>query len=293
MHDLRYALRMLLKQPSFTAIAVLTLALGIGANTAIFSIVNAVLLRPLPYPHPDRIVFLTEADKSSPALMPDPDDTGLNNRSFQVIGIAAKTKFHGANETETLPVVYFPLSQVERRNLVLLVRTPLSVTSFEKTIRQIVSEIDPRRPVYDVRTMSSRVGETWATQRLLTFLLSTFAGLALLLATIGLYGVLSYNAARRLREIALRLALRARPSQIRALMFSHGLRLVLLGCFIGLLGATVAATILRRALFQVTPIDPTIYFIVASVLALATAIASWLPAARASRTDPMVILRSE
>jgi ABC-type antimicrobial peptide transport system permease subunit len=123
--------------------------------------------------------------------------------------------------------------------------------------------------------------------------LSIFAGLALLLATIGLYGVLSYNAVRRLREIALRLALGARPSQIRALMLSHGLRLLLLGCFLGLLGAAVAATILRSALFQVTPVDLTIYFMVAIVLALATAIASWLPAARASRTDPMVILRSE
>ena len=237
--------------------------------------------------------YFAGEDPVGKRLWMDPDDTGLNNRSFQIIGVAANTRFHGANEAETLPVVYFPLSQVERRNFVLLVRGALSISSFENTIRQVVSEIDPRQPVYDVRAMSSRVAETWATQRLLTFLLSIFAGLALLLATVGLYGVLSYNAVRRVREIALRLALGARRGQIRAMMLSHGLRLLLLGCFIGLLGAAVAGTIMRRALFQVTPVDPTIYFVVAIVLALATAIASWLPAARASRTDPMAILRSE
>jgi putative ABC transport system permease protein len=226
-------------------------------------------------------------------LSTDPDDTGVNNRSFQIVGIAARMKFHGSDESATMPVVYFPLSQVERRSLVLLVRAPFGTASFEKTARRIVSDIDPRQPVYDVRSMSARVAETWATQKLLTFLLSVFAGLALLLATIGLYGVLSYNAVRRLREIALRLALGARPGQIRALMFSHGLRLLLIGCGVGLVGAGVSATLLQSALFQVTPVDPAIYFVVAIVLALATAVASWLPAQRASHTDPAVILRSE
>jgi ABC-type antimicrobial peptide transport system permease subunit len=139
--------------------------------------------------------------------------------------------------------------------------------------------------------MSARVAETWATQRLLTFLLSVFAGLALLLASVGLYGVLSYNALRRLREIALRLALGARPGQIRTLVFSHGIRLLLIGCVIGLIAAISAASVLRNALFEVAPFEPSIYVLVAAILALATAIACWLPAARACRTDPMIVLR--
>jgi ABC-type antimicrobial peptide transport system permease subunit len=202
-------------------------------------------------------------------------------------------KFHGPNEAETLPIVFFPLSQVERYNLVLLVRTQAPMGGLEKTLQQTVSEMDPRQPIYDFRSMSARVAETWAPQRLLTFLLSVFAGLALLLATIGLYGVLSYNALRRLREIALRLVLGARPNQIRSLIFSHAIRLLLVGSVLGLMGAIAAASALRSVLFQVTPAEPLIYLLVATVLSIATAIACWFPAQRATRVDPIVTLRAE
>jgi ABC-type antimicrobial peptide transport system permease subunit len=153
--------------------------------------------------------------------------------------------------------------------------------------------MDPRQPIYDFRSMSARVAETWAPQRLLTFLLSVFAGLALLLATIGLYGVLSYNAVRRLREIALRLVLGARPNQIRSLIFSHAIRLLLVGSILGLMGAIASASALRSVLFQVTPAEPLIYLLVAAVLSIATAIACWFPAQRATRVDPIVTLRAE
>jgi putative ABC transport system permease protein len=226
-------------------------------------------------------------------LSMDPDDVGTNNRPFEIIGVAAPMKFHGANETETLPVVYFSLNQVERRTLVLLARTRMTTSSFQTALRDAVAKIDPRQPIYDVRTMSERIGDTWATQRLLTFLLSIFAGLALLLATIGLYGVLAYDALRRLREIAVRLALGARPSQIRALIFSHGFRLLMIGCVIGALGAIAASTLLRSVLFEITPVQPGIYLIVGGILILVTVIACWLPAARASRVDPIAALRSE
>jgi putative ABC transport system permease protein len=224
-------------------------------------------------------------------LSTDPDGSGKDNRWYEIVGVAAKMKFHGANEIDTVPVIYFPLRQAERRTLVLLARTPMPVAGFEKALREAVSQIDSRQAVYDVRSMSARVAETWATQRLLTFLLSVFAGLALLLATIGLYGVLSYNAVRRLREIALRLALGARPGQIRTLMFSHGIRLLIIGSVIGLVGAASAAIVLRSVLFEVTPADPSVYLLVGAILALATGIACWFPAARACRTDPMIVLR--
>src|SRR5205085_12274331 len=107
--------------------------------------------------------------------------------------------------------------------------------------------------------------------------LSIFAGLALLLASIGLYGVLSYNALRRLREIALRLALGAQPGQIRGLIFRHGLRLLLLGCVIGLVAAMAAAGILRNVLFHVPAIEPSMYLPVTAILPLATAPACSLP----------------
>ena len=224
-------------------------------------------------------------------LSMDPDGSGSDNRWFQIVGVVARMKFHGSDEAQSLPVVYFSLAQVERRTLVLLTRSSAPASFLEKTISEIVASIDPRQPVYEVRSMSERVAETWATQRLLTFLLSAFAGLALLLASVGLYGVLSYSAVRRLREIALRLALGARPAQIRALVFSHGIRLLLIGCAIGLVAAVSAAGVLRSTLFQVAAVEPSIYILVTAILALATAIACWLPAARACRTDPMIVLR--
>lgn len=221
----------------------------------------------------------------------DADGNVSENRLFEIVGVVGRMRFHGTDEAQNRGVAFFPLTQLERRSQVLLIRTSMSAGLMEKTIAGIVASIDPRQPVHDVRAMSDRVGETWATQRLLTFLLSVFAGLALLLATVGLYGVLSYNALRRLREIALRLALGAQPGQIRGLIFSHGARLLMAGSVIGLTVAIFTAGILRSVLFHVAAIEPSMYIVVTVILAIATAAACWLPAARACRTDPMIVLR--
>jgi putative ABC transport system permease protein len=226
-------------------------------------------------------------------FLSDPDDNGNNNHWFEIIGVVATMKFHGADPTPPLPQIYLPLAQMHRTTLVLLVRSTQSANALEKPIREIVASVDSRQPVYDVRSMSDRVAQTWVTQRLLAFLLSIFAGLALLLATIGLYGVLSYNAVRRLREIAVRLALGATTGQIRGLIFGHGVRLLVIGCLVGSVGAVLAAGALRSVLIQVAPGEPLIYLLVAAVLSIATAAACWFPAQRATRVDPIVTLRTE
>jgi len=141
--------------------------------------------------------------------------------------------------------------------------------------------------------MDERVAETWATQRLLTFLLTIFAGLALLLAAVGLYGVLSYSAARRLREIAVRLALGARPAHIRALVMGHGLRLFGVGIVVGALGVLATASIIRSFLFGVSPLDAQTYLTVGFILSVVTILAAWLPARRACRVNPITALRAE
>jgi len=212
---------------------------------------------------------------------------------YEIVGVIATMKFHGADPTPATPVLFFPLAQTYRNTLVLLVRADPRAGALEKSIREIVARVDHRQPVYDVRSMSDRVAQTWATQRLLTSLLTAFAGLALLLATVGLYGVLSYNSVRRLREIALRVALGANRGQIRSLVFSHGLRLLIFGCVIGLLGTFVSTTALRSVLFESASNDPAIYLIVAGILAFATTMACWFPAQRALRVDPISLLRSE
>ena len=141
--------------------------------------------------------------------------------------------------------------------------------------------------------MSDRVRETWGTQRLLSFLFSVFAGLALTLATIGLYGLLAYTTLKRVREIGIRIALGARPAQVRTLILSHGMQLLLTGSIIGLISAILLSRFLQRVLFEVNGADPKIYLAVGALMFAATMLACWLPARRASRVDPIVALRSE
>jgi putative ABC transport system permease protein len=141
--------------------------------------------------------------------------------------------------------------------------------------------------------MQERVEETWAAPRLMTFLLGVFAVLALLLAVIGLYGVMAYNGVRRMREIGVRLALGARREQIVQMMLGQGMRLLGIGLGVGLLGAFAASKVLRTLLFEVNPSDPLTYIGVALLLAVVAALACWIPARRASRVDPMITLRAE
>jgi putative ABC transport system permease protein len=141
--------------------------------------------------------------------------------------------------------------------------------------------------------MSDRVQESWGSQRLLSFLFSIFAGLALVLATIGLYGLLAYTTLKRVREIGIRLALGARPVQILALVLYHGLQLLLIGSAIGLLGAIAVSRALQAVLFEINGPDLRIYLGAGVLLFAATLLASWLPARRASQVDPIVALRTE
>ena len=165
--------------------------------------------------------------------------------------------------------------------------------ALEHSIRDAVISIDSSLPTFDARPMSDRVRETWGAQRLLSFLFSVFAGLALVLATIGLYGLLAYTTLKRVPEIGIRLALGARPAQIRALILSHGMQLLLIGSVIGLVAAFALSRVLQSVLFEVKGIDPRIYLGVGLILFGATLVAAWIPARRASRVDPIVALHTE
>jgi putative ABC transport system permease protein len=223
----------------------------------------------------------------------EPFDEGEEGALFQIVGIVAPMKFRGFDDPQPAPVAYFSLKQIKRTSLVLFVRAGSRAKSLEKSLRETVASVDPAQPVFDIRTMQERVEETWTAQRLLTFLLTIFAALALGLATIGLYGVIAYTSLRRLREIGVRLALGAQRIQIQTLILSHGMRLLALGVVLGIGGALALSRLLRSVLFQVQSGDLEIYLAVGVVLFFATFAASWLPARRASRVDPLVTLRSE
>ena len=228
-----------------------------------------------------RIMVDTESDSSEgPAL-------------HEIIGIVPHIKMRGYDDAIPTPAFFFPQTQVGRSSFVLHLRGSGNLRRLEKPIREIVSRLDPAQPLHEFRMMEERVAETWATHRLLTFLLTIFAGLALLLAAVGLYGVLAYSAFRRLREIAVRLALGARPAHIRGLVMGHGLRLFGIGIVIGALAVVASSSVLRSFLFGVSPLDAQTYLIVGLILSIVTILAAWLPARRACRVNPIVALRAE
>jgi putative ABC transport system permease protein len=223
-------------------------------------------------------------------------DVGNDDEGYamaEIIGVVGRMRFHAIEEMSPLPVIYCSMTQAYRSGLILFVRDRGAIAALERFVRDIVRSIDPAQPIYDVRSMEERVQESWGAQRLLSFLISIFAGLSLVLATVGLYGVLSYSTARRFREFGLRFALGATPNDVRKLIFGHGFRLFAAGCIVGLIAALACNRTLHSFLFQVSPAEPVLYAVVALILAVVTAIACWLPAARAARIEPAIVLRAE
>jgi predicted permease len=223
-------------------------------------------------------------------------DAGNDNEGWvmsEIVGVVAKMRFHAVDEMAPLPVIYCSLGQAQRTSLTIFVRSTMAFASLERAIHDAATSIDPSLPVFDARPMTDRVHETWGAQRLLSTLFSVFAALALLLATIGLYGLLAYTTLKRVREIGIRLALGARPTQIRTFILSHGLQLLLIGAAIGLFGTIAISRVLQTVMFEVSGLDLRIYLGVGVLLLAATLLASWIPARRASRVDPIVALRTE
>ncbi len=210
-----------------------------------------------------------------------------------IVGVVPHLKVYGFEEATTLPQAYLPMTQQPQTGLVVLLRTSLPSKSFEKPVREIVAALDPAQPAFEFKTMQERVEETWATPRLMSFLLVCFAILALTLAVVGLYGVMAFHGLHRMREIGVRLALGAMPAQIRAMMLRQGMRLLGGGLALGFAGAFLAARVMQSLLFGVSANDPLIFGTVTLVLAGAALLACWIPARRASRVDPMITLRAE
>ncbi len=210
-----------------------------------------------------------------------------------IIGVTPRLKVYGFEESVSLPRAYLAQTQIGNDDLVLLIRSSAAPRILEKPIRQIVSSLDPAQPVFEIRAMQERVAETWATPRLMTFLLLAFASLALVLSVVGLYGVMAFNSLRRTREMGVRLALGARPGQVRRLILSQGMRLFIIGGATGLVASLAASRLIRSLLFEVDPADPSIFLGMTGLLGLAALLACWLPARRAARVDPIITLRAE
>ena len=195
---------------------------------------------------------------------------------------------------EPKPQMYLPYQQAEFfEPRALVVRTNFDPLSLAATVRQTVWDIDKDQPVSDISSMEEIVSDSVARQRFSMLLLGVFAGLALVLAAVGIYGVMSYSVAQQTREIGIRMALGAQRSDVLKMTVGQGLRLVLTGVAIGLAAAFVLTRVMATLLFGVSPTDPLTFVSISIVLIGVAVLASYIPALRATRVDPMFALRYE
>ena len=213
-----------------------------------------------------------------------------------IVGVVRDIRQMGI-EAPAKPEFYLPYRQVNYQQWFapahLVVRTSVEPTSLVAAVRREVYAVDPEQPVANVQTMEEILGEESAQRRTGMLLLATFAGLALLLAALGIYGVLSFFVAQHTQEIGVRLALGARPRAIIALVLGKGMRLALAGLGLGLAGALPLTRLIEGQLFGVSASDPLTYAGLALLLAAVALLACYLPARRATKVDPMVALRYE
>ena len=177
--------------------------------------------------------------------------------------------------------------------MTLVIRTPGDPTAIVPAVKRELSNLDPDQPVSDVRTMGQVMADTVARARFNTLLLALFAGLATLLAAVGIFGVMNYSLTMRTREIGLRMALGAQPRKVVMLMLKQGLVLTLIGTAIGLAGALALTRLMSSLLFGVDAADPATFAVIVVLLVVVSLIASYLPARRAARIDPLIALRAE
>lgn len=214
--------------------------------------------------------------------------------NYEIIGVVGDTLWSVKEPVKA--TIYFPmLSGIphETSGATLVARTAGDPLALSIPIQKQFAALDPNLPVYDVLTMQQIVGRSTASQSFSATLVLAFAALSLLLAAIGLYGVLSYLVTQRVKEIGIRIALGAQRSQVLGLILLDGLRPVLIGLLIGLAGGVAAGMLIRSMLYGASPFDPVVFAVMIGSLLLVAIAACVVPAIRASRIEPMQALRSE
>ena len=209
-----------------------------------------------------------------------------------IVGVFADERFHGLAEAPS-PALYLPMGQAPIPNGSILVRAARDPAALTAALRAAVRAVEPGVTLYGIEPLAETLSQSVAQRRFTMLVLGAFAAVALLLAMIGVHGVLSYTVAQRNREIGIRMALGADRQKVGRLIVGQGARLALGGLGIGVLGALAVSRLLSTLLFGVRPSDPATLGSVALALGAVALLASWLPARRAARVDPMVVLREE
>jgi putative ABC transport system permease protein len=217
---------------------------------------------------------------------------GFKKQVAEVVGVIGDVKYAGLDQ-QTKPEMYAPFAQRAWPFMRIVVRSKSDPSLVTAAIRDAVRFIDKDQPVDKVMTMASVVSASIVSRSFYMQLLGTFAALAFILAAVGIYGVVSYSVAQRTREIGIRVALGAQSRDVVGLVLKEALRLTLLGVGLGLVGAFAATRVLRNLLFEVKPTDPTTFICLSLLLTLVALLASYIPARRATKVDPLVALRYE
>ncbi len=219
--------------------------------------------------------------------------SGNPELDIEIVGVVANSAYSNVKD-ETPTVLYLPLAQSEDAGHVnVYVRSAVDPTQLGQAITQAIQRLDPQLPLLSLRTFSEQIRQNTGTDRMVGLLSAGFAGLATLLAAIGLYGLLAYAVAQRTREMGLRLALGSSPARVRGMVLGQMARLAAIGLVVGLVLAVALGTAARSLLFGLSGHDPMVLVAATVLLAGVVFAAAWWPAWRASRTDPMVALRDE
>lgn len=210
----------------------------------------------------------------------------------EIVGVVSDVKFNGLDAAKT-EEMYMPMAQVPWSTATLLVRSEANSRALVAAVRGKIAEIDPSLPVTGISSMEEIIGSSVAQPKLTMQFVGVFAGLALLLAVVGIYGVMAYTVNARKQEMGVRVALGARPADILRLVVGQGMRMALVGVALGVLVSLALTRLLAGLLFGVRATDPLVFIAAALVLAAAAFVACYLPARRATQVDPLVVLRYE
>jgi ABC-type antimicrobial peptide transport system permease subunit len=217
--------------------------------------------------------------------------TGMLQRKAQIIGVVSDTQ---TVDLATPPVaeMYHPVLQRPENFTSLMVKAaggdPMLLLG---ALRAALAEVDPNIPITNPDRYATLVDENLAVQRMIMTLLSSFAMVALLLAVLGVYSVMTYSVGQRMGEIGVRMALGARPSQVQGMVVKQGLALTGIGMGIGVVGALLVTRAMLELLFETAAADPVIYLGIAVVFSVIAVLATWIPARRAAKVDPLIVLR--
>jgi predicted permease len=244
-------------------------------------------------PNAERAIIINEA--AARREWPGQDPVGRavyggGRREARVVGVIADVRESSLEERASVQM-YIPMTQVHPEGYELVVRTRLPVSALEPAVMSVLRRLNPGQPRTQFRTIQQIVDHAVSPRRFLVLLASSFAGFGLILAALGIYGVISYSTARRSQEIGIRMALGASAANVQRTVMAETLRLALAGVFIGGAASFVAARAIASLLFGTEPADPAIFSAMAALLVIVALAAGHIPARRASRIDPMTVLR--